>query len=184
VKNGVSSDAFGSVADLNLDSVADLNLDNFLMRLPGISKEDAEGEIIRVQIRGVDSNINAVTIDGTGGASGSTRDFNRAFEVENIPADSIETIAVTKAATPEMDADSTGGGVNLKTKSALDRKGRRTTYQLGNSLKLAQKSFRPMGSFSYADVLVVKKQGCSLRPVITRRPSRAIVPTSALIRRW
>ncbi len=44
VKNGGSSDAFGSVADLNLG--------NFLMRMPGISKEDAEGEIIRVQIRG------------------------------------------------------------------------------------------------------------------------------------
>ena len=80
-----------------------------------------------------------MTIHGTRGASGSTRDFNRAFEVEKIPADSIETIAVTKAATPEMDADSIGGGVNLTTNSALDRKGRRTTYQLGNSLNLAQK---------------------------------------------
>jgi len=145
VKDVISSDAFGNVADLNLG--------NFLLRMPGVSKEESEGEIIRIQIRGVDSNMNAVSIDGTRGSNGSTRDFNRAFEIDKIPADFIETIEITKAATPDMDADSIGGAVNLKTKSALDRKGRRFTYNFGNTLNLDQKSFRPMASISYSDVI-------------------------------
>ena len=37
-----------------------------------------------------------------------------------------------------MDADSIGGAVNLKSKSALDRKTRRTTYQLGGSFNATQ----------------------------------------------
>src|SRR6187402_2178850 len=95
VKDVISSDAFGNVADLNLG--------NFLLRMPGVSKEESEGEIIRLQIRGVDSNMNSIAVDGTRSASGSTRDFNRAIEIDKIPADFIETIEITKAATPDMD---------------------------------------------------------------------------------
>lgn len=101
VKDVISSDAFGNVADLNLG--------NFLQRMPGISKEESEGEIYLIRIRGVDSNLNAVSIDGTRGANGTTRSLNRGFEIDKVPADFIETIEVTKAATPDMDADSIGG---------------------------------------------------------------------------
>ncbi|MBL9199043.1 MAG: TonB-dependent receptor [Opitutaceae bacterium] len=145
VKDVISSDAFGNVADLNLG--------NFLQRMPGVSKEESEGEILLIRIRGVDSNMNAVSIDGTRGSNGSTRSLNRGFEIDKVPADFIETIEITKAATPDMDADSIGGSVNLKTKSALDRKGRRATYNIGNSLNLDQKSFRPLASLSHSDVI-------------------------------
>ncbi|MBI5691247.1 MAG: TonB-dependent receptor [Verrucomicrobia bacterium] len=145
VKDVISSDAFGNVADLNLG--------NFLQRMPGISKEESEGEIYLIRIRGVDSNMNAVSIDGTRGANGTTRSLNRGFEIDKVPADFIETIEVTKAATPDMDADSIGGSVNLKTKSALDRKGRRATYNVGHTYNLDQKSFRPLVSLSYSDII-------------------------------
>ena len=151
VKEVISSDAFGSIADLNLG--------NFMLRLPGVSKEESEGEIIRIQVRGVDANLNALSIDGTRAANGSTRDFNRGSEIDKVPTDFIETIELTKAATPEMDADSIGGNINLKTKSALDRKGRRITYQFGNTYNLDQKSFRPLASVSYSDVLIQNKLG-------------------------
>lgn len=145
VKDVISSDAFGNVADLNLG--------NFLQRMPGVSKEESEGEILLIRIRGVDSNMNAVSIDGTRGSNGSTRSLNRGFEIDKVPADFIETIEITKAATPDMDADSIGGSVNLRTKSALDRKGRRATYNLGHSFNLDQKSFRPLASLSYSDIV-------------------------------
>ncbi|MSU48186.1 MAG: TonB-dependent receptor [Opitutus sp.] len=143
VKNVIAADAFGNIADLNLG--------NFLLRMPGVSKEESEGEIIRVRIRGVDANLNSLSIDGTRSSNGSTRDFNRGSEIDKVPADFIESIEITKAATPEMDADSIGGSVNLKTKSALDRKGRRTTYNFGHTFNIAQRSFRPLGSFSHSD---------------------------------
>lgn len=148
VKDVVASDAFGSIADLNIG--------NFMLRMPGVSKEESEGEIIRIQIRGVDANMNSVSVDGTRSSNGSTRDFNRAFEIDKVPADFIEMIEITKAATPDMDADSIGGSVNLKTKSALDRKGRRASYTFGNTLNLDQMSFRPQGNISYSDVLAGK----------------------------
>lgn len=151
VKNVIAADAFGNIADLNLG--------NFLMRMPGVSKEESEGEVIRVRVRGVDANLNSLSIDGTRSSNGSTRDFNRGSEIDKVPADFIESIEITKAATPEMDADSIGGSVNLKTKSALDRKGRRTTYNIGNTYNIAQKSFRPLGSFSYSDVFMDHKLG-------------------------
>ncbi len=144
VKTVIATDAFGNVADLNLG--------NFLMRLPGVGKEESEGEIIRVQIRGVNSNLSAVSLDGTRAANGSTRSFDRGFEIDKIPTDFIETIEITKAMTPDVDADSIGGAVNLKTKSALDRKTRRTTYQVGGSYNVLRGTADPSGSVSFSDV--------------------------------
>jgi iron complex outermembrane recepter protein len=151
VKNVISADAFGNIADLNLG--------NFLLRMPGVSKEESEGEIIRVQIRGVDSNLSAVSVDGTRASNGSTRSFDRGFEIDKVPTDFIETIEITKAPTPDIDADSIGGAVNLRTKSALDRKGRRTTYQIGNSYNVRKETFRPLGSVSFSDILLDQKLG-------------------------
>jgi iron complex outermembrane recepter protein len=151
IKNVISADAFGDVADLNLG--------NFMQRLPGVSKEESEGEIIRIQIRGVNANLNAVSIDGTRASNGSTRSMDRGFEIDKVPTDFIETIEVTKAMTPDVDADSIGGAVNLRTKSALDRKGRRINYQFGNGYNVSQKTFRPNGSFGYSDVILSNKLG-------------------------
>jgi iron complex outermembrane recepter protein len=145
IKNVLSADAFGNIADQNIG--------NFLLRLPGISTEKSEGEIYRVQVRGVNADLNAVTIDGTRAASGSTRGLSRGFEIDKVPADFIESIEVTKAPTPDMDADSIGGAVNLKTKSALDRRERTITYTAGTSFNPDRETFRPAGNFMFSDVL-------------------------------
>jgi iron complex outermembrane receptor protein len=151
IKNVISSDAFGDVADLNLG--------NFMQRLPGVSKEESEGEIFKIQIRGINSNLSAVSVDGTRASNGSTRSMDRGFEIDKVPTDFIETIEVTKAMTPDTDADSIGGAVNLRTKSALDRKGRRINYQFGNTYNVSQKSFRPTGSVGYSDLILGGKVG-------------------------
>jgi TonB-dependent receptor len=146
VKNILSADAFGNVADQNIG--------NFLQRVPGISTKGDEGEIYQIQVRGVSADMSSVTIDGTRAANGTNRsDRTRAVEVDKIPADFIETIEVTKALTPDMDADSIGGAVNLKTKSALDRKGRVIAYTAGTSYNVDRKTFRPLGSIMYSDRL-------------------------------
>ncbi|HUR57806.1 MAG TPA: TonB-dependent receptor [Opitutaceae bacterium] len=146
VKNILSADAFGNVADQNIG--------NFLQRVPGISTKGDEGEIYQVQVRGVSADMSSVTIDGTRAANGTNRsDRTRAVEVDKIPADFIETIEVTKALTPDMDADSIGGAVNLKTKSALDRKGRVISFTAGASYNVDRETFRPMGSLMYSDRL-------------------------------
>lgn len=145
IKNVLSADAFGNIADQNLG--------NFLLRLPGIGTEKSEGEIYRVQVRGVNADLNAVTIDGTRAASGSTRGLSRGFEIDKVPADFIESIEVTKAPTPDMDADSIGGAVNLKTKSAFDRRERVIAYSAGTSFNPDRETFRPAGTLMYSDTV-------------------------------
>jgi len=144
VKNVISSDAFGNIADQNLG--------NLLMRLPGIAEEFSEGEIASVSVRGISADMNAVTVDGTRGASGVTGTMNRAFAIDRLPADFVERIEVTKALTPDMDGDSIGGAINLRTKSPLDRKGRAISYMGGTSWNLDRNTFRPVGSFTYSNV--------------------------------
>ncbi|MBI4625191.1 MAG: TonB-dependent receptor [Verrucomicrobia bacterium] len=145
IKNVLSADAFGNIADQNLG--------NFLLRLPGIGTEKSEGEIYRVQVRGVNADLNAVTIDGTRAASGSTRGLSRGFEIDKVPADFIELIEVTKAPTPDMDADSIGGAINLKTKSAFDRRERMIAYTAGTSFNPDRESFVPLGTFMYSNIV-------------------------------
>jgi iron complex outermembrane receptor protein len=146
VKNVIAGDAFGIISDENIG--------NFLQRLPGITLEEQEEVKLFVRIRGVDPSLNAVTVDGTRQPGGGTRGgLGRSFEMDTVPAEFIETIEVTKAPTPDMDADSIGGSVNLKTKSALDRKGRMATYRLGASYTPNGNKVGPIGSFMYSDQL-------------------------------
>lgn len=147
VKNVLSADAFGNIADQNLG--------NLLNQLPGIGAQIDEGEVFAVTVRGLSSELNAVTIDGTraantGPASGGG---SRSFGIDRIPADFVERIEVTKALTPDMDGDSIGGAINLRTKSPLDRKGRTISFMGGASWNLDRNTFEPIGSVFYSNLL-------------------------------
>ncbi|MGH7958296.1 MAG: TonB-dependent receptor plug domain-containing protein, partial [Opitutaceae bacterium] len=141
VKSVMASDAFGNVADLNIG--------NFLMRMPGVTKTEAEGDVVGIMIRGISDSLSMVTIDGEQGASASPLGgLRRGFEVDKISADFIESIEVVKSLTPDMDAGAIGGIVNMKTKSALTRKGRHLNFQAGESYNVWRKTFRPFGVFA------------------------------------
>lgn len=145
VKNVISSDAFGAILEENIGT--------FLQRLPGITMGEIEGAPIYVRVRGISPNLNAVTVDGTRQPGGGTRGgLNRQFELDTVPTEFIETIEVTKAPTPDMDADSIGGSVNLKTKSAFDRRGRVFTYRVGGSYTVKEGNLGPTGNFMYSDL--------------------------------
>jgi TonB-dependent receptor len=145
VKNVMASDAFGNVADLNIG--------NFIMRMPGVTKFEQEGDVTTIMIRGIADGLSMVTLDGELGASASPLGgMKRGFEVDKISADFIESIEVSKSLTPDMDAGAVGGIVNLKTKSALTRKGRHISYQLGYAYNVWRDTFRPYLSLSYSDV--------------------------------
>ena len=145
VKNVMSSDAFGNVTDDNIG--------NFLVRMPSVTGQFAEGKVTYIRIRGIDPNMNAVTVDGTRAASGGTRaGLNRRLEIDSIPAEFIDQIEITKAPTPDMDADSIGGSVNLKTKSAFNQKGRIVSFRAGFTYDTVRKTLRPQGSFLFSDL--------------------------------
>jgi TonB-dependent receptor len=83
-------------------------------RIPGVTTERDEGEGKFVQIRGTEPTLQNVTIDGAhvpGTLSG-----DRSVKLDDIPADVIGAIEISKTMTAEMDADAIGGSVNIVSK--------------------------------------------------------------------
>ena len=158
VKNVVASDSFGNVADGNVG--------DFLQQLPGITAVYVGADVRSVQIRGIDGALNSVTMDGDRVASSQSAAAGRTFEFEQASLNNIETIEVTKAPTPDMDADSIGGNVNIISKSAFgSNQPRMINYSLGGVyrpkyytrsdswLREPIANVGPSVNFSYADQL-------------------------------
>lgn len=175
VKNVVSSDTFGNVADGNVGE--------FLQHVVGITADYNGPDVRQVSVRGVSADLNSVTMDGMKVATAQSGNFGRAFEFEQASLGNIETIEVTKAATPDMDADSIGGSVNLITKSAFDsRAGRRINYSIGAitggnrishapSWKVPVDGFGPSMNVRYSDVVGEKQNiGITLTGTVFSKP--------------
>lgn len=146
IKNVVSSDAFGSLAG----NPADL-----LIRLPGVAGESVDGDIRYVQIRGMSRNLNTVTVDGNRMADAASAGTSREVQFQQISSDTIERMEVTKSPTPDMDADSIGGAINMVSKSAFDSApGRHVSGSIGSAWKVGDERDRnhPNFSFSYSEV--------------------------------
>lgn len=107
----VSADAIGDFPDQNAAES--------LQRLPGISIERDQGEGRFVGIRGIDPNLNSVTINGLNIPSPEAGVRSVALDV--IPSELIQTLEVSKSISADMDADSVGGAINVKSISAFDR---------------------------------------------------------------
>ncbi len=123
VKSVVSLDAFGNLAN---ESPGEL-----LVRLPGVTpRVTDDGDVFAIYVRGTDSQLNSVTIDGNKMATSGP--LNREFRFLNLSASFFDELEVVKAPTPDLDADSIGGAVNMKTKSILGMKEkRRFNYRIG-----------------------------------------------------
>lgn len=109
----VTSDAIGQFPDTNVSES--------LQRLPGLSIERDQGEGRYVRVRGMGPDFNAVTINGVG-VPGPDAD-RRAVALDVIPSDLLESLVVTKSLTPDMDANSLGGSIDVQSLSAFDRDG-------------------------------------------------------------
>lgn len=107
----VKSDGIGQYPDANTSEA--------LQRLPGISVENDQGEGRFVRVRGLGPEFNSVTINGSKVPSPNAG--NRAVALDVIPSDIIESLEVYKTLTPDLDADSLGGTVEVKSLSAFDR---------------------------------------------------------------
>ncbi|MDQ8161081.1 MAG: TonB-dependent receptor [Gemmatimonadota bacterium] len=110
VSDVVSADEIGLLPDQNVAEA--------VQRVPGVYIETTRGEGRTVSIRGVAPNLNNVTLNGQPLASTST---DRASALDLLPASMVANIEVIKAVTPDMDANTIGGTVNLRTLTAFDR---------------------------------------------------------------
>jgi TonB-dependent receptor len=86
-----------------------------LARLPGVTAERDEGEGKYVEIRGTPPWFQHVTINGAD-VPGTLGTDVRAVKLDDVPADILGSITVSKTLLADMDADAIGGSVNLESK--------------------------------------------------------------------
>jgi iron complex outermembrane receptor protein len=120
ITTSVSSDIFGDVTDGNVGE--------FLKYLPGVDLDYVESEARGPRLGGMDSQYVGVSFDGQRTASADANrggDASRATSFEGFSITAIESIEISRTTSAESDADSPAGTINMKTKRAFDRKGRR-----------------------------------------------------------
>lgn len=123
-----TSDSISSV--VHADGVAQLPDDNAaeaLQRLPGVSVERDQGEGRYVSVRGLGPDLNSVQINGT--SMPSPESGRRAVALDVLPSELVQSLSVVKTLTPDMDANSLGGTIEVNSLSAFDHDG--LFYTLG-----------------------------------------------------
>ncbi|WP_339836437.1 TonB-dependent receptor [uncultured Maribacter sp.] len=122
ITNVVSTDQIGKFPDVNIGDA--------VKRIPGITMQVDQGEARNIIIRGLSPQLNSVTLNGS--RIPSAEGDNRNVQMDLIPADMIQSIEVSKAVTPDMDADALGGSVNLITRTSPQ--GFRLSATLGSGI--------------------------------------------------
>ncbi|MCK1792853.1 TonB-dependent receptor [Pseudomonas violetae] len=122
LKEQRSSDSIKSVVHADgMAQLPDENVAEAVQRLPGISVERDQGEGRFVSVRGLGPDLNSVTINGT--LVPSPESERRAVALDVLPSELVQSLSVIKTLTPDMDANSLGGTVDVQSLSAFDHKG-------------------------------------------------------------
>jgi TonB-dependent receptor len=119
-----------SIVAEDIGKSTDESIAEALNRVTGITIQPAEGQISggqTVTVRGLDPNLNLVTLNGV--VLGSPDD-GRAVDLSAYSADMLSQIDVVKTANASHNEGSLGGAVNLKTVRPLARNWERVTGEL------------------------------------------------------
>jgi TonB-dependent receptor len=173
VTNTVASDTFGDNAEGNVGE--------FLKHLPGVELDLFYGEVRTVRLGGLGSEYTSVTMDGIALASVDANNSGsgaaRSFTMEMASLNSMESIEVSKTISADVDANAPAGTINLRTKRAFDRSGRRISWQANVTAHSEAMTFgssrgpdedgtsrklRPGGIFEYSDLFLNKRLGLVL----------------------
>lgn len=144
------SDSIESV--IHADGVAQLpdeNAAEAVQRVPGVSVERDQGEGRFVSVRGLGPDLNAVTINGTLLPSPSA-DI-RAVGLDVLPAELVQSLTVVKTTTPDMDANSLGGTIEIESLSAFDHEGMFYTGSAEGSYDENTDQYSPKVSGAFSD---------------------------------
>ena len=145
-----ASDALINVIDSDgLGNFPDTTVADSLSRVPGLSIENDQGEGRYVSIRGINTDLISATINGVRTPSPEDR---RGVLLDGVPSDLLDGIEVQKSLTPDVDADTIGGVINLKTISAFDRDGQFFRAKLEGSYNEITEEISPKATLTYSNV--------------------------------
>ena len=133
INQQLSSDKIANiVSEARIQELPDFNAAQAIGRLPGVSTLQSSGEADKVVIRGLAPQFNRVAVGGISLAStGSTQmgatslgitagDINndRSVDLTMVTPYMIKSMEVYKSLTPDMNANATGGFVNMELREA------------------------------------------------------------------
>ena len=181
ISTSVAADTFGDVTEGNVGE--------FLKFLPGVEVEYVDGISRGPRVGGLDQQYVGVTMDGAAVASadafvaygstlnGAAGSQSRSVGFEQMSINSIESIEVSRTLSPDMDANSPAGSINMRTRRAFDRKGRRVDWQFSAGFNTPdaanfgqthgwddnlRRQWRPNYQLDYSDVFLNQRLGVRL----------------------
>ena len=104
------------ISSERIQDLPDANAAETVARVPGVSIRREGGEGNKVIVRGLSPKYNNITVNGVKLAS--TDNDDRSTDLSMISQYMLEGIEVTKAGTPDQDADVLGGTVNFQLRKA------------------------------------------------------------------
>jgi TonB-dependent receptor len=167
--NSLSSDVFGDVAE---GSVGE-----FLKNVPGVDVDYVGPDARGPRLRGLDPQYVGVSVDGMKLASADGSQAlgggARSFSFDQVSVNALDRIEVNYTTSADQDADAPAGTINLKTKRAFERKGRRLSWQAnfmanGDNFTwrrgygpsdVRTSKFRPGAILEYSDVFFGQRLG-------------------------
>lgn len=150
ITNIIAADQIGRFPDANIGDA--------LKRVPGVNVQYDQGEARFGNIRGTAPQLNSITINGERIPSAEAE--IRSIQLDLIPSDMIQAVEVSKAVTPDMDADAIGGSVNLVTRAAPYEQRVSGTIGGGYNILAEEPTFN--GSLIFGDRIANDKLGLIL----------------------
>ncbi len=120
------------VSEARIQELPDFNAAQALSRLPGVSTLESSGEANKVVIRGLAPQYNTISVEGVKlSSTGSTQmgvsalantagsiNNDRSVDLTMVSPYMVKSISVYKSLTPDMNANSIGGAVNMELREA------------------------------------------------------------------
>ncbi|PVV05656.1 MAG: TonB-dependent receptor [gamma proteobacterium symbiont of Ctena orbiculata] len=141
----------------DIGQLPDTNAAEALQRLPGVSIERDQGEGRYVRIRGMAPDFNSVTING--GLVPAPESDVRAVALDVLPSGLISSLEISKTLTPDQDANSIGGTIDVKTISAFDHEGMFYSVEGGGSHDTNIDETSPYGVAAWSNLFADGKLG-------------------------
>lgn len=126
IKNSLSAESYGDISEGNPGE--------FIKFMPGVDTDSiGDGTVRTVSLRGMPSAYTGVTLNGVNLASADANDgagASRSFSFEQMSLSGLDSIEISKTVSADVDANAPAGTINVRTKRAFDRRGRRIMAQV------------------------------------------------------
>lgn len=144
VTNVVASDTVGKLPDSNIAEA--------LQRVAGISIQRDQGEGRYINVRGAPSEFTNITVNGV--SLPAPDPFTRAIDLDTIPSNIADSLEISKTLTPDQEADSIAGAVNIKTQSPFKKGGFQFRAESGSSYNQFGGTNDKRGAFTISDTML------------------------------